>query len=89
MPGMRWELPDGVIEFGCSGCCCPPREPADPPRRGQHTNCATSWWRVILHAGGPQPWQRRERHAHARILAGAALSCAEFVEAMQQTETPA
>lgn len=80
---MKWEKPDGVIEFGCSGCCCPPRAPGDPPRTGQHTNCATSWWRVVG-AGDdyPGPWHPRDRDNHVRVLAGAAETCAEFLEAM-------
>lgn len=36
----------GEIEYGISGCCCPP----DERRPGQHTNATTRWWRAN---GGP------------------------------------
>lgn len=39
---MKYEKPDGVIETGFSGCCCPP----GVKRGGQHTNSGTSWWKT-------------------------------------------
>lgn len=73
-----YEKPDGRIEFGLSGCCCPPGE----RHSGQHTNCATEWVRVN---GGT--WQRSVRNHH-RILAGAAETCAEFEEALKKQPDP-
>lgn len=71
---MKFEKPDGVIELGYSGCCCPPGE----QRPGQHTNSTTQWARVF---GGP--WLRIHSLSRTRIFAGAANSCAEFLAVMR------
>jgi hypothetical protein len=70
---MKHIKPDGEIELGSSGCCCPPGE----RRAGQHTNACTSWWRVN---GGI--WQRDHRISNTRILAAAANTVTEFIDAM-------
>jgi hypothetical protein len=74
---MTFNKPDGVIEIGHSGCCCPPGERRD----GMHTNCATSWWRV-----GASAWHRFDMGSHhVRILAEAAESAREFEAEMLKT----
>jgi hypothetical protein len=39
---MKYVKPDGVIETGFSGCCCPP----GLRHGGMHTNGITTWWKV-------------------------------------------
>ncbi len=79
---MNYDKPDGRIEIGFSGCCCPPG--AD--RRGRmHTNACTSWWRVVGPVNTSQ-WFRDNRRNHTRTLAEAANTCAEFIEAMEAKE---
>lgn len=73
---MKFTKPDGVIEFGFSGCCCPPGQ----RRPGQHTNATTRWWRVNEGA-----WQPVRRQSHTRTLAEAAETCAEFQQALEET----
>lgn len=68
--------PDGVIEFGMSGCCCPP----GAMRAGQHTNSSTSWYRV-----NDGPWRRQILTSGSmRTLAMAAETVAEFEDAANQ-----
>jgi hypothetical protein len=71
---MTYEKPDGVIEYGCSGCCCPPGE----RRAGLHTNSGTSWYRVK--AG---PWKGITHLGDFRTFAAASETCAEFSLAME------
>jgi hypothetical protein len=71
---MKHEKPDGVIELGMSGCCCPPGQ----RKPGMHTCACTTWWRV-----NEGPWVRYEDLNNVRTLAGAAETCLEFVEAVK------
>lgn len=72
---MKIEYPDGSsVEFGSSGCCCPPGE----RKGGQHTNCGTNWYRVN---GGE--WVIHSRISHHRILAQCALNAEDFLEALK------
>jgi hypothetical protein len=71
---MTIQKPDGWIELGISGCCCPPGK----ARPGMHTNCATSWWR---RDGGE--WVSYTRQSHVRTLAAAAESVEEFLDCMK------
>lgn len=69
---MKYEKPDGVIETGISGCCCPP----GVKRGGQHTNSGTSWWRI-----DDSEW----KHCRSSVAMRAALSSEtvkEFKERM-------
>jgi hypothetical protein len=70
--------PDGDIEFGFSSCCCPPGQ----RRPGQHTNSSTFWFRIIRPSQPPQPWRRARTFSGSNVLADAARSCDEFLEAM-------
>jgi len=70
---MKIEKPDGTIEIGGSGCCCPPGQRGP----GIHTNACTAWWRV-----NDGTWNRLRSQKEAWILAEAANTVAEFVEAM-------
>ena len=69
---MIYPKPDGSIETGGSGCCCPPgaRKP------GQHTNSGTQWFRV----NGGKWVPDYHRHAETRVYAAAANTVAEFLE---------
>jgi len=71
---MKYEKPDGTIEIESSGCCCPPGKRRD----GMHTNSFTHWWRV-----NQGEWQRYDSLNSTRLLAGAAETCTEFEEAME------
>jgi len=70
---MNYQKPDGSIKIQSSGCCCPPGE----RRKGQHTNSCTTWWKA-----GDGPWQPVYQLSHTMVLAGAAETCAEFMEAI-------
>jgi hypothetical protein len=73
--------PDGVIEFGLSGCCCPPGQ----RRPGQHTNSCTRWFRVNPPEESEEPkgqWKRYQRAVHTMELAQAAETCDEFLDAI-------
>lgn len=71
---MKILKPDGAIELAISGCCCPPGQ----MKQGLHTNSTTVWWRV-----NDEPWQHMHRSmTHYRILAEAAETVEEFVEAV-------
>jgi hypothetical protein len=70
---MKYEKPDGVIETGFSGCCCPP----GGRRRGQHTNCGTSWVRV-----DDEEWQACRSSVASRI-ALSSNTVKEFKEKMK------
>jgi hypothetical protein len=74
---MIFQKPDGAIELGFSGCCCPPGE----RRKGMHTNACTSWFRVK-----DGKWPRDLNPTNTRILAEAALSTADFLSARQPTK---
>ena len=75
---MKWEKPDGTVEYGMSGCCCTP----GPRRGGQHTNCGTEWWRVNT-GYWFQPSQRFSQR-DLRILAECAKTCVEFLDAVME-----
>lgn len=74
---MKWEKPDGVIEYGMSGCCCPP----GVKRGGLHTCACTSWYRVN---GGE--WKHLRRWYDFQVFAEAAESCADFTRGMEDFE---
>lgn len=77
---MKWVKIDGVIERGISACCCPP----DSRKGGQHTNSITRWYRIDA-----TPWQKLECSNNTfNVLAGAAESCKEFLEAMEDFKPP-
>lgn len=65
-----YEKPDGTIEIGFSGCCCPPGQ----RRAGQHTNSATVWWR--LSSG---EWKIARTQSLIRRAAAEADTCDAFV----------
>jgi hypothetical protein len=74
--------PDGTIEFGMSGCCCPPGE-GDRP--GWHTNACTDWVRVNsgkwIRLDG---FDRTHRRQDIYALAEAADTVSEFVLALPE-----
>ena len=70
---MKFQKPDGVIEYGASGCCCPPGERGF----GMHTNCGTMWWRV-----DNGTWHKIRSQHEFMVYAQAAETCQEFIGAM-------
>jgi hypothetical protein len=72
---MKFPKPDGVIEYGISGCCCPPGE----IRKGMHTNSTTSWWRIDSGA-----WNRIRHQSTFMTFAQASETCAEFKETIEK-----
>lgn len=77
---MKYEKPDGIIEFGCSGCCCPP----GIRRSGQHTNSGTSWWRINYGVRNGMEfvgnWHRVDSQSRLMSLAAAAETAEAFVQ---------
>lgn len=71
--------PDGIIEFGSSGCCCAP----GIRRAGQHTNNVTSWWKIVwLESQERMKWQKCVSLSRAMRQASEAETCRAFAEAM-------
>jgi len=68
---MKYPFPDGIIETGISGCCCPP----GLNRNGMHTNSSTSW--IRLNQG---EWKYFRNSTHNRVLLAAAETAEEAFE---------
>jgi hypothetical protein len=77
---MIFDKPDGRIELANSSCCCPP----GPKHAGMHTNAGTTWWRVVSEEWRDAWHPLRGGMSNALVLARAANSCDEFVDAMER-----
>lgn len=71
---MKAIKPDGIIELGSSGCCCPPGQ----RKGGQHMNCGTSWYKI-----NDGEWVQCMRISFVRKLAETSETCASFKDAME------
>lgn len=73
-----FDWPDGRMELGCSGCCCPP----GAKRSGQHTNSSTDWYRI----DGGEWVQVTRPSSRFRNVARSAKTLAGFWEALKSDE---
>ncbi len=71
--------PDGRVEFGLGLDQYPPRTPNNA-MRGQGVGRSTDWWSV----DSGETWTPcKNRRHHEAVLAGAAETVAEFLEAVR------